>query len=196
MSSFALFFGTIVFAINIVDSFIQGLGAAAEDRLVWSPDMIGCLLFLISGFLAMREIGPGRLFWSRRRDLGWWIVSVNQLGSALFLVAAIASFVRPSSGDELAVGIANWGTLTGALCFAIAGVMQEFERPAHGRLGLARRSLGVAGPVAALAVEARLVGDHRPEQDVDDRDDRDRRDLDRRPGPGSAARSPARGAGG
>jgi hypothetical protein len=130
MSSFALFFGTVVFAINIADSFIHGLGAAAEDRLVWSPDLIGCLLFLISGFLAMREIGPGLSFWSRRRDLGWWIVSVNQVGSALFLVAAIASFVRPATGDEVAVGIANWGTLTGALCFAIAGGMQEFERPA------------------------------------------------------------------
>ena len=70
------------------------------------------------------------MFWSRRRDLGWWIVAVNQVGSVLFMVAAIASFVRPSSGDEVAVGIANWGTLTGALCFAIAGVMQEFERPA------------------------------------------------------------------
>jgi hypothetical protein len=129
MSSFALFFGTIVFAINIVDSFIAGLGAAAEDRLVWSPDIIGCLLFLISGFLAMREIGPGLLFWSRRRDLGWWIVTVNQLGSVFFMAAAIASFVRPSSGDELAVGIANWGTMAGALCFAVAGVMQEYERP-------------------------------------------------------------------
>jgi hypothetical protein len=129
MSSFALFFGTIVFAINILDSFIGGLGAAADDRLVWSPDMIGCLLFLISGFLAMREIGPGLLFWSRRRDLGWWIVALNQLGSVLFLIAAVASFVRPSTGDELAVGIANWGTLTGALGFAIAGAIQEFERP-------------------------------------------------------------------
>jgi hypothetical protein len=130
MSSFALFFGTIVFAINIVDSFVSGLGAAAEDRLVWSPDIIGCLLFLISGFLAMREIGPGVLFWSRRRDQGWWIVAINQLGSVFFFVAAVASFVRPSSGEELGVGIANWGTLVGALCFAIAGAIQEFERPA------------------------------------------------------------------
>jgi hypothetical protein len=129
MSAFALFFGTIVFAINIADSFIAGLGAVAEDRLVWSPDVIGCLLFLASGFLAMREIGAGRLFWSRRRDLGWWIVAVNQIGSVLFMVAAIASFVRPASGDELAVGVANWGTISGALCFAIAGSMQEFERP-------------------------------------------------------------------
>jgi hypothetical protein len=129
MSSFALFFGTLVFAINIVDSFIEGLGAVAEDRLVWSPDIIGCLLFLIAGFLAMREIGPGRLFWSRRRDLGWWIVAVNQLGSALFMVAALSSFVKPSTGEELAVGVANLGTIAGALCFAVAGVMQEWERP-------------------------------------------------------------------
>ena len=46
------------------------------------------------------------------------------------MVSAVASFVRPSSGRaELAAGLANWGTLTGALCFAIAGPIQEFERP-------------------------------------------------------------------
>ncbi len=128
-----LFTGTLVFAINLVDSFIQGLSAAAEDRLVWSPDIVGCLLFLISGHLAMVGIGGGwRRFW-RRRDLGWWIVAVNQLGSVLFMVSAVASFVRPATGDALAVGIANWGTLTGALCFAVAGVMQEREHPAGPR---------------------------------------------------------------
>jgi hypothetical protein len=126
LSAAALFVGTVVFAINIVDSFIEGLGSATENRLVWSPDMVGCALFLISGHLAMVEMGG----WLRRpRDLGWGIVLVNQIGSVLFMVAAVASFVRPSTGDELAVGLANWGTLTGALCFAIAGVMQEFERP-------------------------------------------------------------------
>lgn len=129
LSALVLFVGTLVFAINIVDSFIQGLDVFAENRLVWSPDMIGCALFLISGHLAMVEICHGWPCW-RRRDLGWWIVAINQLGSILFMVSAVASFVRPSTGDELAVGLANWGTLTGALCFAVAGVLQEFERPA------------------------------------------------------------------
>ena len=55
---------------------------------------------------------------------------INQLGSLLFMVAAIAAFLRPATGDEVAVGVANWGTLTGALCFAIAGALQELERPA------------------------------------------------------------------
>jgi hypothetical protein len=133
LSAAILFTGTLVFAINLVDSFIEGLGATTEDRLVWSPDVLGCLLFLISGHLAMVGIAGGwSRFW-RRRDLGWWIVAVNQLGSVLFMVSAVASFVRPASGDELAVGVANWGTLTGALCFAVAGVMQELEHPAGPR---------------------------------------------------------------
>jgi hypothetical protein len=129
LSAVVLFAGTIVFAINLVDSFIAELSPAAANRLIWSPDMVGCALFLVSGHLAMAGIA-GR-FWRvwHRRDLGWWIIAVNQLGSVLFMVSAVASFVSPASGDELSTGIANWGTLTGALCFAIAGLMQEFEHP-------------------------------------------------------------------
>jgi hypothetical protein len=128
LSAVVLFAGTLVFAINLVDSFIAELSPAAEDRLVWSPDMVGCSLFLISGHLALVEIGGGRRFW-RHRDLGWWIVGVNQIGSVLFMVAAVASFVEPASTEAVNVGVANWGTLTGALCFAVAGLMQEFEHP-------------------------------------------------------------------
>lgn len=129
LSAVVLFAGTLVFAINLVDSFIAELTPAAADRLVWSPDMIGCVLFLISGHLAMAGIAGH--FWRvwHRRDLGWWIIAVNQIGSLLFMASAIASFVRPSSGDALSTGIANWGTLTGALCFAFAGLLQEFEHP-------------------------------------------------------------------
>jgi hypothetical protein len=129
LSAVALFAGTLVFAIDLVDSFIDGLSPAGVDRLVWSPDMIGCALFLISGHFAMAGISGE--FWRvwRRRDLGWWIIAVNQLGSILFMASAVASFVRPSSGDAVSTAIANWGTLSGALCFAVAGLMQEFERP-------------------------------------------------------------------
>jgi hypothetical protein len=128
LSAVVLFVGTLVFAINLTDSFIAELGPAAENRLVWSPDMVGCSLFLISGHLALVEIGGGRRFW-RHRDLGWWIVGINQIGSVLFMVAAVASFVEPASAETVNTGIANWGTLTGALCFAVAGLMQEFEHP-------------------------------------------------------------------
>jgi hypothetical protein len=128
LSALVLFVGTLVFAINLLDSFLGDLTPAQFDRLVWSPDMVGCALFLVSGHLAMVEISASWLPCWRPRDLGWRIVAVNQLGSVLFMVSAVASFVH-ASGDMIAVGIANWGTLTGALCFAVAGVMQEFERP-------------------------------------------------------------------
>lgn len=127
-SAFALFVGTLFFGASLLDALIGDLSAAQTDRLVWSPEFVGCLLFLLSGHLALTEMHRDRPR-GRRADLGWWIVVVNQLGSALFLVAAIAAFVRPASGDEVAVAVANWGTMTGALCFAVAGVMQEFERP-------------------------------------------------------------------
>jgi hypothetical protein len=128
LSTVVLFAGTLVFAVNLVDSFIAELTPVQQDRLIWSPDMVGCALFLVSGHLAMVEISGNWLPCWRPRDLGWRIVAVNQLGSVLFMVAAVASFVH-RDGDLVAAGIANWGTLTGALCFAAAGVIQEFERP-------------------------------------------------------------------
>jgi hypothetical protein len=126
LSALVLFVGTLVFAINLVDSLIGDLTPAQENRLVWSPDMVGCSLFLISGHLAMVDFCDS---WPclRVRDLGWWIVAVNQLGSVLFMVSAVASFVGPASGTPVSIGIANWGTLTGALCFAMGGLLQEFE---------------------------------------------------------------------
>jgi hypothetical protein len=128
LSALVLFAGTLVFAINLLDSFIGELSPAQYDRLVWSPDMVGCALFLVSGHFAMVAISGRWLPCWRPRDSGWRIVALNQLGSVLFMVSAVASFVR-AEGDMIAVGIANWGTLTGALCFAFAGVLQEFERP-------------------------------------------------------------------
>jgi len=129
LSALVLFAGTLVFAINLVDSFIAELTPVQQDRLIWSPDIVGCALFLVSGHFAMVGITGTWVPRHPPHRLGWWIVVVNQVGSVLFMVSAVASFVH-RDGDLVAAGIANWGTLTGALCFAIAGVMQEFERPA------------------------------------------------------------------
>jgi hypothetical protein len=127
LAAAVLFAGTIVFGINLVDSLLGELTPTQENRLVWNPDMIGCSLFLISGLFAMIDIS-GTWWRLRGEGLGWWIVFTNQVGSVLFMVAAVASFVR-ADGDLIAVGIANCGTLTGALCFAGAGFAQFYEPP-------------------------------------------------------------------
>jgi uncharacterized membrane protein len=126
-SAVALFVGTLYFGASLLRALIGDLTTAQEHRLVWSPELIGCVLFLVSGHLALIQLRRERRR-GRSRDLGWWIAVVNQVGSVLFMAAAIAAFVRPTTGDELAVGIANWSTFAGAACFAAAGVMQEFDR--------------------------------------------------------------------
>ena len=127
-SAVALFVGTLYFGASLALALVGDLTTAQLHRLVWTPEIIGCVLFLASGHLALTEMHRDRPR-GRRADLGWWIVVVNQVGSALFMAAGIAAFVRPETGDALAIGIANWATFTGAACFAVAGAMQEFERP-------------------------------------------------------------------
>ena len=129
LSTFALFAGTLVFGINLLDSFLEGLSTQQVNRLIWAPDVIGCALFLISGHLALIELSHGRLRWRPRAELAWWIVAINQVGSILFAVSALASFTRPATDSLINIDVANWGTLAGALCFAVAGVVQLFERP-------------------------------------------------------------------
>jgi hypothetical protein len=129
LSTFVLFLGTLAFGISLVHSFLHGLTTQEVNRMVWAPEVTGCVLFLISGHLAMTEICHCTRPCMRRRDLGWSIVAINQIGSILFMISALAAFTRQATGSEVNVDIANWGTLTGALCFAIGGAMQAFERP-------------------------------------------------------------------
>ena len=128
-SAVALFVGTLYFGASLLAALLGDLSTAQEHRLVWSPEFVGCVLFLLAGHLALTQLRRERARGRRAESLGWWIAVVNQLGSVLFMVAAVAAFVRPSTGDELAVGVANWGTFTGAVCFALAGAMQELQRP-------------------------------------------------------------------
>ena len=117
-----------MFGINLLNSFLQGLTAHQANRLIWTPDIIGCVLFLISGHLAIAEVCHGRPCWCTR-SLAWWIVYVNQVGSLLFMVSALAAFTRPETGSLINADIANWGTFAGALCFSLGGLLQFRERP-------------------------------------------------------------------
>lgn len=59
---------------------------------------------------------------------------MNQLGSVLFLLAGLAAFVRPATSTEVNVGLVNWGTFSGAVCFAIGGLIQSIDRPTPTRM--------------------------------------------------------------
>lgn len=127
-SAVVLFVGTLLFAVSLVAAFAEGLTPRQSNGWIWFPDILGCVCFLVSGHLAMLEVGAGHVVW-RVHELGWWVVAINQLGSILFFLAGIAAFTRPATSSAIDVGLVNWGTFAGAVCFAVGGVIQAFDRP-------------------------------------------------------------------
>ena len=128
-SAVVLFVGTLLFAVSLVAAFAQGLTPRQSDGWIWLPDILGCICFLVSGHLAMLAVGAGHIV-VRPRLMDWWVVAVNQFGSVLFFLAGLAAFVRPATSETLDIALVNWGTFAGAVCFAIGGVIQAFDKPA------------------------------------------------------------------
>ena len=95
-SAVVLFVGTLLFAVSLVAAFAKGLTPRQSNGWIWLPDILGCVCFLVSGHLAMLDVGDGRVR-VRARLLSWWIVAVNQFGSVLFFLAGIAAFTRPAT---------------------------------------------------------------------------------------------------
>ncbi len=123
-----LFVGTLLFAVSLVAAFAEELTPRQSNGWIWFPDILGCVCFLVSGHLGLLVVGG----WRRRgrgTGLDWWVVAVNQVGSALFFLAGIASFTRPATSAAINEGLVNWGTFAGAMCFAIGGLVQAFDRP-------------------------------------------------------------------
>ena len=129
-SALVLFVGTLLFAVSLVAAFASGFTPRQTNTWIWFPDMLGCVCFLLSGHLAMLDVGHGRVrILPEERD--WWIAAVNQVGSVLFLLAGLAAFVRPAVSEPVNVGLVNWGTFAGAVCFAVAGIIQMRVLPAR-----------------------------------------------------------------
>ena len=132
LSVAVLFAGTLFFGVSLVAAFASDLTARQTNGWVWLPDMVGCVCFLVSGHLALVEVCHGRPG-LRLGDLGWWIVAVNQLGSVLFFLAGVAAFTRPATSAAIDLGLVDWGTFAGAVCFVVGGALQLVERPAPPR---------------------------------------------------------------
>ncbi len=109
------FAGTILFNISTGAALLlQSTGW--RRHLVWTPDAVGSLAFLISGVLALVALTVD----SERRDrLTAWL---NMAGCLAFGVSAVGAFVRRSGVTEDA-WLANLGTFIGALCFLVAALL-------------------------------------------------------------------------
>jgi hypothetical protein len=113
--------GTLFFNVTTFRAMEVALSNANYDRLVWRPDALGSVCFLVSGAIAY-QASPRRGWMPLRGDRGWWQPAVNLLGCVLFGISAVAGYVVPASGSELDLAVANWNTSLGAACFLACAV--------------------------------------------------------------------------
>jgi YrhK-like protein len=121
-SSAIQFAGTLFFNRNTYDAMQAGLDANSYDRLVWTPDVLGSICFLVSSYLAYAAVNSA--FFARpRRSRDSLIATLNLAGSIAFGIAAIASFWVPSSGSVLDLAAANTFTALGGVCFLVGSLL-------------------------------------------------------------------------
>ncbi len=108
--------GTLFFNASTYRAMHTALASAEYNRLVWRPDALGSVCFLVSGAIAYRA-STRRGWLPERAGRGWWEPAVNLLGCIFFGISAIAGHVVPASGSVLDQAAANLNTSLGAACF-------------------------------------------------------------------------------
>ncbi len=119
--------GTLFFNINTIDQLISGMSVELENMLIWTPDMLGSVLFLASSFFAYLEIHHDksiRVFFSNT----WWIVWANIIGSIFFQISAYYAWFPAQGQDPTASFIAIITTFLGAICFFVGAYLLRFEK--------------------------------------------------------------------
>jgi hypothetical protein len=114
--------GTLFFNVTTYTAMQEGFDATQYDVRVWSPDAIGSVCFLVSGYLAYAEVCSGYL-WTRQRTLEWRIAAVNLVGCIAFGISALAAFWVPSQGSVVDLAAANLFTALGGLCFLVGAIL-------------------------------------------------------------------------
>jgi hypothetical protein len=113
--------GTLYFNATTFRALQSGLDANEYDRLVWTPDALGSVCFLVASYLACVEISGPTARPLRTHDS--LIATVNLVGSVFFGIAAVASFVVPSTGSTVDLAAANLFTALGGVCFFVGAVL-------------------------------------------------------------------------
>jgi hypothetical protein len=108
--------GTLCFNVTTFRAMNTALSSTEYNKLVWRPDAVGSIFFLVSGAIAYR-VSARRGWLPVRGGPGWWEASVNLLGCILFGISAVAGHVVPTTGSMIDQAASNWTTGLGAACF-------------------------------------------------------------------------------
>ena len=116
--------GTLYFNVTTFVSLFD-VPTQLQNRVVWRPDAIGSICFLVAYAIAFAE--AGHRWWSWRpghRD--WHITALNMWGSVFFGLSAIGAHVD-SAGGLTSATLANGGTFLGAVCFLAGSLLMLGE---------------------------------------------------------------------
>jgi hypothetical protein len=117
--------GTLFFNVTTYRAMHTALSNSSYDTLVWRPDALGSICFLVSGAVAYQA--SARHGWlPARRGSGWWEPLANLVGCIFFGIAAVAGHVVPSTGSVLDLAASNWSTSLGAACFLACALFTLF----------------------------------------------------------------------
>ena len=126
LSSITQFAGTLLFNVNTFDAWLGGGGWLRQDSLIWAPDLVGSVLFLIAGYLALVETCHNWWSWEPG-SLAWWIVMINFVGCVAFMISAIFAFVPPTGPSATIIALSTGFTLVGSLGFLIGAALSGPE---------------------------------------------------------------------
>jgi hypothetical protein len=114
--------GTLFFNATTFRGMTVASDSSSYDHLVWQPDALGSICFLVSGYLAYVEVA-GRALRRPPRTVEGSIVSINLVGCIAFGASAVFGFVLPESGVAVSQTLTNTTTSIGAVCFLIGALL-------------------------------------------------------------------------
>jgi hypothetical protein len=119
--------GTLFFNVTTLAAIDTSLNASQAHRLVWVPDVVGSICFLVASGLAWFEVSHGWWSWNLV-SLSWRIAALNLLGSIAFGVSAVAAKVVTTTGEPRNIMLVNLGTAVGGVCFFVGALFLLPER--------------------------------------------------------------------
>ncbi|GGG55569.1 hypothetical protein [Bizionia arctica] len=121
LSALFQFVGTLLFNVNTYNATKSNLSTSQSDVWIWTPDVVGSIFFLISGYLAFIEVGHSYWKWETK-NMSWWVVFINLIGCIAFMTSAIFAFIPQGGANNFSLEISLLFTLTGAFCFFIGAL--------------------------------------------------------------------------
>ena len=121
LAAITQFPGTLCFNVSTLAALAHNATAKQEDRRVWRPDLYGSTLFLVASVFAILAVG--RFLSFQPSSHPWRIAWLNMIGSILFMISALASYVLPTTDELINSPVSIIGTLLGALCFLIGAIL-------------------------------------------------------------------------